>query len=64
MEQIEELREYNLKLETTPDEPKKKRKLNETGVDLMGEAMSEELANKNILISNLTRENEKLKEEV
>ena len=62
-EKIEELQEYNLKLETSQDEPNKKRKLNDTAADVMGIAMTEELANKDILINNLRNENKSLKAE-
>ena len=62
-EKIEELQEYNLKLETSKDEPNKKRKLNDTAADVMGIAMTEELTNKDILINNLRNENKSLKAE-
>ena len=46
MEEIKELREYNVTLETNPDGQSKKRRLNDTGADLMSEAMPVDLANK------------------
>ena len=47
MEEIKELREYNVTLETNPDGQSEERRLNDTGADLMSEAMSVDLANKN-----------------
>ena len=46
MEEIKELREYRVTLETNPDGQSKKRRLNDTGADLMSEAMPVDLANK------------------